>query len=84
MAALKKMGERATHKVMIRLTRLNHQPVFVNALVIAFIEPSSDVLITLLTGERFHVRESLEEVLEKVMRSQFALFSRNGPYREAF
>ena len=66
---------------MIRLTRLNRQPIFVNALVIAFIEQDPDALITLLTGERFHVRESVEEILERVLHYQRIVISGSAPYR---
>lgn len=48
---------------MIRLTRLNNQPLTVNSDLIKFMEQSPDTLITLVTGEKIVVRESPEEVL---------------------
>lgn len=48
---------------MIRLTRLNNQPLTVNSDLIKFVEQSPDTLITLVTGEKIVVRESSEEVL---------------------
>jgi len=48
---------------MIRLTRLNNQPLTVNSDLIKFVEQSPDTLITLVTGEKIVVRESPEEVL---------------------
>jgi flagellar protein FlbD len=48
---------------MIRLTRLNNQPLTVNSDLIKFVEQSPDTLITLVTGEKIVVRESAEEVL---------------------
>jgi flagellar protein FlbD len=52
---------------MIRLTRLNNQPLMVNSDLIKFVEQSPDTLITLITGEKIVVRESAEEVLERVI-----------------
>jgi flagellar protein FlbD len=51
---------------MIHLTRLNNRPLIVNADLIKFIENAPDTVITLLTGEKLVVRESLEEILELV------------------
>jgi flagellar protein FlbD len=51
---------------MIHLTRLNNQPLVVNADLIKFIENAPDTVITLLTGEKIVVRESVEEVLRRV------------------
>jgi len=52
---------------MIRLTRLNNQPLTVNSDLIKFVEQSPDTLITLLTGEKIVVRESSEEVLARII-----------------
>ncbi len=51
---------------MIHLTRLNNRPLVVNADLIKFIENAPDTVITLLTGEKIVVRESLEQVLDLV------------------
>jgi flagellar protein FlbD len=52
---------------MIRLTRLNNQPLTVNSDLIKFVEQSPDTLITLITGEKIVVRESIEEILASVI-----------------
>ncbi len=52
---------------MIRLTRLNNQPLAVNSDLIKFIEQAPDTVITLVTGEKLVVRESAEEVLERIV-----------------
>jgi flagellar protein FlbD len=52
---------------MIRLTRLNNQPLTVNSDLIKFVEQSPDTLITLVTGEKIVVRESAEEVLARLI-----------------
>jgi flagellar protein FlbD len=52
---------------MIRLTRLNNQPLVVNSDLIKFVEQSPDTLITLITGEKLVVRESVEEVIDRLV-----------------
>jgi flagellar protein FlbD len=52
---------------MILLTRLNKQPVVVNADLIKFIERTPDTLITLVSGDRLMVLESLEDVVDRAI-----------------
>lgn len=52
---------------MIRLTRLNNQALTVNSDLIKFVEQSPDTLITLVTGEKIVVRETVEEVLTRLV-----------------
>jgi flagellar protein FlbD len=52
---------------MIRLTRLNHQSLAVNSDHIKFIENAPDTVLTLMNGEKIVVRESTEEVIERVV-----------------
>ncbi|MGA2421757.1 MAG: flagellar FlbD family protein [Candidatus Acidiferrum sp.] len=52
---------------MIQLTRLNNQPLIVNCDLIKFIEKSPDTVLSLVTGEKIVVRESSEEVLQKIV-----------------
>jgi len=53
---------------MIELTRLNNHPLIVNSDLIKFIEQSPDTVITLVNGEKIVVRESAQQVLEKVVQ----------------
>jgi len=53
---------------MIQLTRLNHHPLAVNSDLIKFVEQAPDTVITLLNGEKIVVRESTQEVLERVVQ----------------
>jgi flagellar protein FlbD len=48
---------------MIRLTRRNNDMIVINLPTIAYVEATPDTLITLTTGERIHVRESLDTVV---------------------
>ena len=52
---------------MIRLTRLNNQSLTVNSDLIKFVEQSPDTLISLVTGEKIVVRESVDEVLHRIV-----------------
>ncbi len=53
---------------MIQLTRLNNHPLAVNSDLIKFVEQSPDTVITLVNGEKIVVRESAQEVLERVVQ----------------
>jgi flagellar protein FlbD len=53
---------------MIQLTRLNTHPLVVNSDLIKFVEQAPDTVITLLSGEKIVVRESAQDVLERVVQ----------------
>ncbi len=52
---------------MIELTRLNGNPVVLNSDLIKSAESSPDTMLTLVNGEKIMVRESCEQVVEKVL-----------------
>jgi len=52
---------------MIEVTRLNGNPMILNSDLIKIAESSPDTMLTLIHGEKLIVRESCEEVLERVM-----------------
>jgi flagellar protein FlbD len=58
---------------MIRLTRLNHKPLIINADLIEHIDTTPDTVLSLLSGQTFVVRESAEEVVERVVSYRRAL-----------
>ena len=49
---------------MIPVTRLNGKRFVVNAELIRYIENTPDTMITLTSGDKFMVKESLEEVVQ--------------------
>jgi flagellar protein FlbD len=57
---------------MIWLTRLNNQMLMVNSDLIKFVEKSPDTVITLVTGEKLIVKETVQTVLDR-----FVLFRRS-------
>jgi flagellar protein FlbD len=60
---------------MIRLTRLNHVPLIVNADLIEHVEVTPDTVVALTNGQKFMVLESAEEVVEKVIQFRKAIMS---------
>lgn len=52
---------------MIQLTRLNHKPLIINSDLIEHIESTPDTVLSLTSGQTFVVRESAEEVIERVV-----------------
>ncbi len=52
---------------MITLTLLNGKKVVVNADYIKMVTASPDTIITFINGEKLMVKESVEEVVEKVL-----------------
>ena len=52
---------------MIRLTRLNSKPFVINADLINFVEETPDTLIVMANGDRLHVRESVDEVMDRTL-----------------
>jgi flagellar protein FlbD len=52
---------------MIELTRLNGNPMLVNSDLIKTAEASPDTMLTLITGEKLIVRESCDEVIERIL-----------------
>ncbi|MCD8510263.1 MAG: flagellar FlbD family protein [Bacillus sp. (in: Bacteria)] len=51
---------------MILLTKLNQSPITINAIYIERLEATPDTVVTLLSGKKVHVLESVEEVTDKV------------------
>jgi flagellar protein FlbD len=59
---------------MIRLTRINHIPLVLNADLIEHVETTPDTIISLTNGQKFVVLESTDDVIRKVIefRSQIS------------
>ncbi len=51
---------------MIRVTRLDKSELIVNADLIEFIEQTPDTVLSMITGRKVLVKESVEEVIHKV------------------
>ena len=64
---------------MIRLTRLNRAPMVLNSDLIEHIDVTPDTVITLTTGQILRVRESAEEVIERIIGFRRQIFGPEGP-----
>lgn len=51
---------------MIRLTRLNNESFVLNAIMIEQVQTHVDTTVSLLNGKKVAVKESEEEIMEKV------------------
>lgn len=52
---------------MIRLTRINHVPLVLNADLIEHMESTPDTVISMTNGQKFVVLESTDDVIGKVI-----------------
>ena len=52
---------------MIELTRLQNQKIIINAELIEFIEETPDTMISTTTGKKVMVKESVSEVIDRVI-----------------
>ena len=57
---------------MIKLTRFGGEPFILNADLIRYVEARPDTFITLTSGERLVVTESMDEVLRRAVAYQQA------------
>jgi flagellar protein FlbD len=64
---------------MIRLTRLNRAPLVLNSDLIEHIDVTPDTVITLTTGQILRVRESAEEVVQKIVDFRRMVFGPGDP-----
>ena len=68
---------------MINLTRLNNSALTLNSDLIKYIEQNPDTVITLLNGEKILVRESSEQVLDRVVEFRRRLLAVAGAWHLA-
>ncbi|MEW6723379.1 MAG: flagellar FlbD family protein [Bacillota bacterium] len=52
---------------MIKVTRFNGSEITVNSDLIEFIEETPDTVITLLNGKKLVIRESADEVIDRIV-----------------
>jgi flagellar protein FlbD len=52
---------------MIALTRLNNKLLVVNCDLIKFLENTPDTVLTLISGEKVVVRETVEEIISRIV-----------------
>ncbi|MCK9443575.1 MAG: flagellar FlbD family protein [Tissierellaceae bacterium] len=64
---------------MIKVKRLNDKEFVVNSELILFIESTPDTVITLTTGQKIVVLESVDDIIKKVVdyRARIKMISRS-------
>ncbi len=60
---------------MINVTRINGMGFVINAEIIQTLEATPDTVITLTTGAKYIVKESCDEVIDKVIAYKRKIFS---------
>lgn len=60
---------------MIEVTRFNDSKFMVNAELIQTVEETPDTVVTLTTGTKFIVKDSCEEIKEKVIAYKRRIFA---------
>ena len=63
---------------MVRLTRLNRAPLVLNSDLIEHIDITPDTVITLTTGQILRVRETAEEVIQRIVEFRRRVFGPEG------
>jgi flagellar protein FlbD len=69
---------------MIQLTRLNGIPITLNSDLIKTAEASPDTMLTLIQGEKIIVRETIDEVTERVLAYRARLLATVGQRLPSF
>lgn len=60
---------------MIKVTRINGEDFYINAEQIEHMETTPDTIVTVVSGRKFVVRESPQEVIDRVITYRRSLFS---------
>jgi flagellar protein FlbD len=60
---------------MIALTRLNNQPIMVNADLIETLESTPDTVVTLTSGNKLIVRDSPDEIRTKIVEYKRGIYA---------
>ena len=68
---------------MIRVTRINDAELVVNSDLIEFVEAIPETMITLTTGKKIMVRESVDEIVQRVAAFKRATARTDGSGRIA-
>ncbi|WZL70230.1 flagellar FlbD family protein [Defluviitalea saccharophila] len=61
---------------MIKVTRLNDTQIVINAELIEFVEETPDTVITMTTGRKIVVKETVDEVIDIVIQYKQKIYSR--------
>ncbi|NLU49749.1 MAG: flagellar FlbD family protein [Syntrophomonadaceae bacterium] len=60
---------------MLKLTRFNGEKIFVNPDLVEYLEETPDTVVTLTTGKKFLVRESIKHISDQMVKYKRRVFS---------
>ena len=60
---------------MVEVTRFNKETIIINADLIEMIEATPDTVITMTTGKKFVVKETKEEMVDKIIKYRQRILS---------
>lgn len=60
---------------MVEVTRFNKETIIINADLIEMIEATPDTVITMTTGKKFVVKETKEEMVDKIVKYRQRILS---------
>jgi len=63
---------------MIKLTRLNGSLIVVNADLIEYVEANPDTILTLTTGQKILIQDTVGEVIDKVTNYKRSILRRTN------
>ncbi|WP_242843540.1 flagellar FlbD family protein [Thermincola ferriacetica] len=61
---------------MVKVTRMNGREIVVNAELIEFVEATPDTVLTLSTGRKLVLQDTVDEVIEKVLEYRRSIGTR--------
>lgn len=64
---------------MIYVSRLNGEILAVNSDIIEFIEANPNTVISMTTGRKIVVKESVDEIIVKILEHKKRIFTDNDP-----
>ncbi len=64
---------------MIALRRLNNQPIMVNPDLIESLEATPDTVVTLTSGNKLIVRDSMDDVRERIVEFKRRIYGPDAP-----
>ncbi len=59
---------------MISITKLNNKEIFINCELIEYMESTPDTTITMTTGRKIIAKESIDDVIDKVVEYKRKLY----------
>lgn len=63
---------------MIKVTRINNQEMILNAEMIEFVECTPDTIISMISGKKILVKDTVDDIVNKVIEYRKECF----PYRK--